>query len=304
MLPDAKTVFAPAKVNLSLRVRGRLDNGYHLLESLVAFADIGDQLDVQKSDKTSFSSLMTDPDNLVQRAHATLEAALGRSLNVTMTLEKNLPIAAGLGGGSSDAAACLRALIDLFGPVPDALDVAALALELGADVPVCLHPTASWMAGMGEQVTRLSAFPAADIVLVNPRQALSTAHVFEALQASSDIAPAQPPPRGFDSFDALIGFLQAAGNDLTAPACAHLPVIRSCLETLADAQADAQADALTQAAPHYIAMSGSGASCFCLCAPGTGARVAAAYRQRRNDDWVMAGRLIGPGDTEIDQLGQ
>lgn len=288
------TVFAPAKVNLSLRVLGRLENGYHALQSLVAFADTGDQLRLAKAETTSYASTMQGDDNLVFRAHQALEKALGAPLHVAIELQKNLPIAAGLGGGSSDAAACLRGLMGLFDIDPSQIDVAALALSLGADVPVCLGARPAFMGGLGEQVTPLTALPEADIVLVNPRQPLSTAQVFAALNASTEMRPAAPVPQGFAQLDDLISFLQAEGNDLQSAAIGLLPAIADCLSALKQA-AGGQG---------YVAMSGSGASCFCLCAPASGAQIAAAYRAQRPDDWVEAGRLIGPGDTEIDQLGQ
>jgi 4-diphosphocytidyl-2-C-methyl-D-erythritol kinase len=288
---------APAKINLSLRVRGKLDNGYHALESLVAFAAFGDTLSVQKSDETRFTSNMSAPikadmgheGNLVVAAHTALEQALGRSLPTQMHLEKALPIAAGLGGGSSDAAACLRGLMRLHQLSPSGLDLPALALSLGADVPVCLRANPAWMTGIGETITQLHDFPACDIVLVNPRLALSTRKVFETLQAGA-LKPALDRPPSLLSYAALIDFVQTQQNDLQAPAIACLPQIADCLA------------ALSRAAVDFVAMSGSGATCFALCEAGGGAAVADAYRRDRPDDWVVAAPLVSAGNAEIDQL--
>ncbi|MDC0131540.1 4-(cytidine 5'-diphospho)-2-C-methyl-D-erythritol kinase [Alphaproteobacteria bacterium] len=280
---------APAKINLSLRVRGKLDNGYHALESLVAFAAFGDTLSVQKSDETRFTSNMETQGNLVLRAHNALQKASGRTLPTHMHLDKKLPIAAGLGGGSSDAGACLRGLMQLHQVSADALDLPALALSLGADVPVCLSPQPAWMTGIGEQITPLGGLPACDIVLVNPRLGLSTQKVFETLQAGALQSASDGPPV-IECYSGLIGFVERQGNDLQAPAMALLPQIADCLE------------ALSKAAGDYVAMSGSGATCFALCEAGGGQDVAQAYRQQRPEDWVVAAPLVSAENAEIDQF--
>ena len=281
---------APAKINLSLKVLGRRDDGYHILESLVAFADIGDRLILKKAEDTTFEAtgpfaVSAGEDNLVRRAHAALEADIGRGLPCQMVLEKNLPVAAGLGGGSADAAAALRGLSDLFDFDEKAL--LPLAENLGADVPVCLDSAPAMMRGIGHDVERLADLPPFDIVLVNPRQTLATAHVFAALSLD-ELGQAAVIP-DFDAAAMLLDFVKGQGNDLQAAACALVPDIAACLA------------ALEESGFAYSAMSGSGASCFGLCAPGSGRAMAARYRTLREKDWVVAGRLIGAGDTKIDE---
>ena len=286
---------AAAKINLTLRVRGRRADGYHLLESLVAFADIGDRLVLQPAETTAFAvdgpfaAPLQPGDNLVLQALAALEEAAGRALPSDIRLTKNLPVAAGLGGGSADAAAALRGLARLHKLDLSAAELAAAAASLGADVPVCLSPQPAWMTGIGHDVQRLPDLPPLDVVLVNPRMALPTGPVFAALQASSDMAAETAPPQWSAAGD-VIDACAAVGNDLQAPAVALVPQIADCLTVL------------QQSGAAYAAMSGSGASCFGLAAAGAGEALAEAYAAQRPADWVSAGRLIGAGDAEIDQL--
>ena len=281
---------APAKINLSLKVLGRRDDGYHILESLVAFTDIGDKLFLQKSDRSAFQvsgpfALSAEDDNLVRRAHAALETHLGELLPCRIELQKNLPIAAGLGGGSADAASTLRGLVHLF--AVDGEAVLPVAQSLGADVPVCLETAPTMMRGIGHDVERLADLPPMDIVLVNPRQALATADVFAALSLETE-SEASAPPR-FDNTGAVLDFVKQQGNDLQAAACQLVPDITACLA------------ALEESGFAYSAMSGSGASCFGLCPSGSGRAMAARYRTLREKDWVVAGRLIGADNAKIDE---
>ncbi len=299
MPPSTLSLLAPAKVNLSLRVRGKTADGYHALESLVGFCDIGDHLHMESCGgpssleiKGAFSHALEaapSEDNLIWRALTELEQACGRALPTRLVLEKNLPVAAGLGGGSADAAAALRGLMQLYGLDLNPVDLAELALRLGADVPVCLAKEPAWMTGIGEVLTPLSDLPAADIVLVNPRVALSTASVFANLSPVAKKLPPQEIPSGWQGLDDLCAFLGGQGNDLQASAISLVPAIEFCLSTLRSSGA------------RYVAMSGSGASCFALCEAGQGAEVASAYGARRRQDWVQAGRLIGPSDTKVDE---
>ena len=291
------SLLAPAKINLSLHICGRQADGYHALESLVAFADIGDRLtfeDAERSELVVQGEFAADlrqqgVENLVQRAHKRLEQALGVDLSCRITLHKNLPLAAGLGGGSADAAATLRGLNRFFALDVPHFMVSRLAQDLGADVPVCLSPRAAWMRGIGHDVTGLPDLPDADIVLVNPRIDLPTARVFESLSAAAQLSPPQDIPQQFSDVSAVTDYIAAQGNDLYAAAVSHVPDIEACLRGLRESGAV------------YAAMSGSGASCFALAAPGTGGDVAQAYRGHRPDDWVAAGRLIGARDTKIDE---
>ena len=180
----ARTIreFAPAKINLALHVTGRRDDGYHLLDSLVVFGDAGDWLHAARGEGLTLT--LTGPraegvpvdGNLVLRAVAVLRHAAGRpELGASLTLDKHLPAAAGIGGGSSDAAAALRALDRLWGLGFSPDDLSAIGTKVGADVPVCLAAASARIQGIGEQVTLLPGLPEMHLVLVNPARALATA---------------------------------------------------------------------------------------------------------------------------------
>lgn len=242
---------APAKINLTLHVTGRRSDGYHLLDSLVIFTETGDVLSARPAPHLTLdiegpeaAGLPSGRDNLVWRA-ATMMGAESLSL----TLQKNLPLASGIGGGSADAAACLRLLSRATGkPLPD---VAALA-ALGADVPVCLTPRFTRMSGIGEQLEPLGSRPPFWLVLVNPRVEVSTPRVFRALS----VAENPPMPRQLPDWPdaiALFDWLRRQRNDLEAPACALAPEISHVLKTLGATTGCALAR-----------MSGSGATCFGL----------------------------------------
>lgn len=286
-MDDRLRLLAPAKINLSLHVRGRRSDGYHVLESLVAFADIGDRLDFEAAEETQlimsgpFGDALVVDDNLVLRAHAALAAHVGAPLTCHMTLHKNLPIASGIGGGSADAAAALNGLNQFFGLQLGVDILSELAKALGADVPVCLSAGPAWMTGIGHDVTRLANFPQADVVLVNPMQAVSTPEVFKVLGTAFELVSPQPVPTGFGGFDDLLGFLEGQGNTLAAPAQTMVPEIADCLAALSDSGAA------------FAAMSGSGATCFALAPTGQAMNLAANYRAIRPQDWVQAGTLIG-----------
>ncbi|MEC7594752.1 MAG: 4-(cytidine 5'-diphospho)-2-C-methyl-D-erythritol kinase [Pseudomonadota bacterium] len=301
-MPEKLIITAPAKVNLSLRVTGRRDDGYHELESLVAFAGHGDTLELCKASVTrltveglaaeGWGAVPADETNLIIRALRCLEAHIGISLVTDIRLHKNLPVAGGLGGGSADAAAVLNGLTRLFELDVSEVQCAELARALGADVPACLAPVPGWMTGTGVDITRLDSLPAADIILINPRIALPTDKVFAALNCH-DKPPAQPsPPPDIQNFEALCDFVTGQGNDLTAPATEVVPEIAACLVGLLDSGAAC------------VGMSGSGASCFGLARVGDGQEIAGAYRKKRENDWCTASRLIGAGDAEITQLYQ
>lgn len=289
-VPKRLSLSAPAKINLSLHICARRSDGYHELESLVAFADIGDRIGFEKAAETSlslsgpFAEALAADDNLVLRAHAMLIDYVGQDLPCHMTLEKNLPIASGIGGGSADAAATLNGLNRYFDLALTPHGLSEIAAALGADVPVCLSPAPAWMTGIGHDVTRLPALPAADIVLVNPMQALATPAVFKALAASPVSASSQkvpqPVPERFTDLAALIAFASVQGNALTAAAQALVPDIADCIA------------ALHKAGAAYAAMSGSGATCFALAPSGEGGAVAARYGAMQPRDWVQAGRLL------------
>ena len=266
---------ARAKVNLALHVVGRRADGYHLLDSLVAFADFGDVVTVEPAPSLSLSitgpmaaGLSAGPDNLVLKA----AQMLGSPLGAAITLEKRLPIASGIGGGSADAAATMQALGAIWGcALPDAGQV----LALGADVPVCLAGQSCRMAGIGDQISPL-ALPPAHLVLVNPGVGLSTAAVFGALLRRDN--PPLPPVAPMPDAVALAAYLCHCRNDLEAPALSIVPQIGAVLAAL-----QGQKGCL------LARMSGSGATCFGLFASASAAVAAAtALRAQSAAWWVQA----------------
>ena len=231
------TESAPAKVNLYLHVTGRRPDGYHLLDSLIVFADLCDTVTAAPAERLSltlagpFADALDGADNLGSRAARALAAHAGRPPLAALRLVKHVPVAAGLGGGSSDAAAALRALIRLWGLSIETDELARLALELGAAVPVCLSRRATLVGGVGEVLTPLDrAPPSCHLVLANPRVPLSTAEVFAAFSGPTG-APAPPLGPTVDRSD-LIDALCVRRNDLEAPARQLAPVIGSVLAAL------------------------------------------------------------------------
>jgi 4-diphosphocytidyl-2-C-methyl-D-erythritol kinase len=278
------TETAPAKINLYLHVLGRRPDGYHRLDSLVAFADIADAVSVSPAPALSldvtgpFAAALGEPrGNLVWRAAEALAARIGGARGAAITLTKTLPVSSGIGGGSSDAAAALRALAKLWQTPADLREV---ALPLGADVPVCLVPRASWLGGVGEEVAPAPPLPEVAVVLANPGVALPTAGVFERRAgAFSPAARFDAPPQ--DAV-ALAALLAARRNDLTDAAVALVPEIGDVLRSLA-------------AAPGTLLarMSGSGATCFALFAQRSHADAAAQMvAQEHPRWWARAGRLF------------
>ncbi len=274
----ATEAFAPAKINLSLHVTGRRGDGYHLLDSLVVFADVGDTVRAQAADTLTLAvtgpqaaQLPVNDDNLV------LRAALAMGVQASLTLHKVLPVASGIGGGSADAAATLRALSALAGkPLPDADAV----LALGADVPVCLQGRPSRMEGVGETVTPLAhPLPPAWLVLVNPGVGVSTPAVFRTLDGA--FGPPMPAIPHFVDLQSLCSFLRAQRNDLQPAAITLAPPIAETLTALA-----AQPGCL------LARMSGSGATCFGLFARKDQAQSAASAIDRRGR-WVWAATVLG-----------
>jgi 4-diphosphocytidyl-2-C-methyl-D-erythritol kinase len=284
---------ARAKLNLYLHVTGRRDDGYHLLDSLVAFAEAGDMIVAAPGGMLSLAvdgpfaaALGGEPDNLVMRAARALAAATGAKGNAALTLTKNLPVASGIGGGSADAAATLRVLCRLWNvrPPRDALD--AIAVKLGADVPVCLDGVASFIGGVGERRYAAPRLPAAGLVLVNPGTALPTPAVFGKRSGPfSEPARFTAAPR--DVAD-LAAVLRARHNDLTDAATALVPAIRDVMAAL-----DASLGCL------LARMSGSGATCFGLYPDRSAATAAAASIAGRNGSWWVLPTAIStaqPGE--------
>jgi len=275
--------FAPAKVNLTLHILGRRADGYHELESLVVFADVGDRLTfspggalaLEVSGPTSQAAGATD-DNLVLKA---ARALAGRVESLTLgrfILDKQLPVAAGLGGGPSDAAAALRLLARANGLASDDARLYAAARATGADVPVCLDPRARMMRGVGELLSEPMTLPDLPAVLINPGVAVATRDVFAALAAPTLSGPA--PRDDFFSIEtdaaSLVALLQARRNDLEIPAIRLQPVIADVLEAL-------------RASPGCLLMrmSGSGATCFGLFGSIAAAESAAQALAAAHPSW-------------------
>ncbi len=272
---------ARAKVNLFLHVVGRRADGYHLLDSLVVFPAIGDNLRAAPDDRLSltiegpFSSALTnEADNLVLRAARRLANASGVSAGARLVLEKNLPVASGIGGGSADAAAALRLLARLWNvPVPP-----GLAATLGADVPACLTQVPARMAGTGEALSSAPALPPFGIVLVNPGIAVATPAVFHARAvAGTAFSAAAVLPAAWSDLSRMARDLATTGNDLQEVAVALCPMISVVLSALA-----------TLAGVRLARMSGSGATCFALFDTPDIAENAAA-KLVRPDWWVWGG---------------
>lgn len=296
MLPQTITEFAHAKINLCLHVTGQRSDGYHLLDSLVVFAGIGDG--IRATPAQGFALTVDGPfaaqvpggdDNLVLRA-ARLVADQGVSLHLT----KRLPAASGIGGGSADAAAAIRAVLRLramagqmMAPDPD---LGARILGLGADVPVCLASHPCRMRGIGETLDWLPPLPDTWVVLANPGVEVPTPAVFKAL-AVKDNPPLPDALPHWGSAEALAAFLAEQRNDLEGPARAIAPQIDGVIAALA-----------TQTGSLIARMSGSGATCFALFASEDAALDAADLLAAEHPEWWIAAGMIYPGRADMGQL--
>jgi 4-diphosphocytidyl-2-C-methyl-D-erythritol kinase len=248
---------AHAKVNLWLKVVGRRGDGYHLLDSMVAFADLADTLEVAPSGELALEitgpqagTLATEKDNLVLKAARSLAGKAGVAPRAAIRLTKNIPVAAGLGGGSADAAATLRVLIELWRLALPAEEVFDLARGLGADVPMCLAGRTWFVGGIGDELRPAPAMPDCGLLLVNPGVPLPTERVFAARRSTFSVVG---PVRGWRDLRDFADMLAMRGNDLTVPAISLQPRIGDVLARLR---------ALDGAL--LAAMSGSGATCFAL----------------------------------------
>ena len=268
------TEAAPAKLNLALHVTGQRGDGYHLLDSLVVFAAVGDVVRLDPGPLSlriegQFGDGLSVDDNLC------LDAARLAGMDAAITLMKNLPVASGIGGGSADAAAVLRGLARMGAALP------AHPERLGADVPVCLAAQPMRMRGVGEVLDPLPALPALHLVLVNPGVGISTPQIFKAL-ARKDNTSLPPLPDRFD-LAGLVDYLKTCRNDLQPPAIAICPAVGEVLAAL-----EAEGALLAR-------MSGSGATCFGIFADAAAAGLA-AYRIGTASDgwWITATGLAAP----------
>lgn len=279
--PVPNSQIAKAKINLCLHVTGQRVDGYHLLDSLVVFADFGDQVECFPAEHSSLSidgpfgaELTAGGDNLIMRAVDILRGGVAH-----VRLTKNLPVSSGIGGGSADAAAALRSLSDLWSvELPN-----DRGLSLGADVPVCLASRATRMQGIGDRLTAVDFLPSMAAVLINSGDAVSTPMIFETLEnkENSDIGKL---PDGPLTFDGTVSFLSMLRNDLQKPTMNQVPKIERILCALTDTGA-----ALTR-------MSGSGATCFGLYDDLTKAKNAAHDLQVKNPDWWVKAVTLNARD--------
>lgn len=282
---------APAKINLALHVTGRRADGYHSLEMLVAFAEVGDELEASAAGKDSLTitgpfapALGNGEGNLVLKALAAFRARWPGLLpdGIAVKLYKNLPIAAGLGGGSADAAAMLRLLVQMAGrDIPNEA-LFELARGLGADVPMCLYSRPAEVRGIGDIVLVLKHFPDCHVVLVNPLQPVVTADIFRRLERRDN--PGIPDLGDPLTRPAQLGlWLSETRNDLEPPAIAMVPVIGELIARLGQASGCI-----------LSRMSGSGATVFGLFGSSAQAHQAAHdLREKWPGYWVAAAPLIG-----------
>ena len=295
-MPAAIRVEAPAKLNLYLHVTGRRADGYHELDSLVTFTALTDTLEIASANALTltvsgpFAHGLDAGDNLAARAAVALGERLGRQACVRIALEKRIPVAAGLGGGSADAAAVLRGLARLWSLGPEHTDdLQRVALGLGADVPVCLHARAAYMAGIGETLNVPPRLPSCAALLINPGVPVPTGAIFAARQgpfSTADRFRNRP-----QDVRALADLLRTRRNDLEPPARAQVPAIGHVLERLG-------------AAPGCLLarMSGSGGTCFGLFANEAAAASAArAIGGEHSGWWIQPTHLNHEGKTADEQ---
>lgn len=280
-MPAVLTETARAKVNLTLRVLGRRTDGFHELQSLVAFAGVGDVVTLRigappEVIATGPYASAIDGENIAARALGALTETAPALVLGGVEIEKRLPVAAGIGGGSADAAAVLRAVRAANPVLASTIDWPALAASLGADVPVCLASVAQFMWGIGSETVPVPALPPLPAVLVNPAVPLATAAVFRALGALP--APARSPapdvPARFPDLATVAAYLNAHGNDLEPAARALCPAIGAVLAVLGGA-------------PRVVLarMSGSGPTCFALFDSAEAAETAARRIRALEPTW-------------------
>lgn len=285
-----RTALAPAKVNLFLHVGPVNGDGYHPLASLVAFADVGDRVTVAPAGRLSLTvegpfaaGLAGAGDNLILRALRALGDAAGiGEPPLAVTLEKRLPIAAGLGGGSSDAGAALKLARDALGLDLSDDALADIAATIGADGPMCLHARTAWAEGRGERLTPEPRLPSLPAVLINPGVASPTGEVYRAYDAGSPAAADRPAPPSAWDVAAVVDWLARQRNDLEPPAMARARAIAAAL---------AAAAALPDV--RLVRMSGSGATVFALFDSPANAAAAARRLSESRPGWWIAPTNLG-----------
>ncbi len=281
---------APAKINLALHVTGRRSDGYHLLDSLVIFTAFGDKVHVKHADDDSFEmsgpfgrELPDDGNNLVIRARDALRQHFPEQATpVAIHLEKHLPVASGIGGGSSDAAATVRSLAALWGIEAEPEQLAAIGLMLGADVPMCLQGRSLIARGIGEDIEHVAGLPHLPIVLANNGVSVSTPQVFATLGRRDN--PPLPALPALSSVADVCVYLAKTDNHLFAATASLTPAIT---ETM---------DALRSTDARLVRMSGSGGTCFAIYdGDGEAEAAATSLRQRHKDWFVVATHSVTKG---------
>jgi 4-diphosphocytidyl-2-C-methyl-D-erythritol kinase len=281
-------VQAPAKINLFLHITGKRADGYHLLDSLVVFADCGDIIEVAENDIISLeiegkyaSSLLSGrlEENLVWKAAAGLRKYNPAKTGAKIKLAKNLPVGSGIGGGSADAAAAIRALIALWRLDVGEKELSSLALSLGSDVPVCLYGRPAWMRGTGELITPVELPENAYIVLVNPNISVSTVEIFKEFKFK-ELPLRKKGLSIMPSFEEMANNTEY-GNDLEPAAINRLSVIREIISSL-----EAQNGCC------FARMSGSGATCFGIFKNESDASKATKELEKKYPDfWCISTRI-------------
>jgi 4-diphosphocytidyl-2-C-methyl-D-erythritol kinase len=268
-------------VNLTLEIKGKRADSYHELESLVLFADFGDTLTCSPNDRFdleidgAFAATIDPGPNLIEKAALAYARAFGRQAGAKFHLTKRLPVSAGLGGGSADAAAALRLLRAMNEHPEDLSSLIPMAAEIGADIPCCLFSKAAVMTGIGERLHPLPPVPVVAAILVNPMQPLATRDVFQALKAGpllESASPASPPL--LSHFDDVVAYASGRRNDLEAPARECLPVISEVLSALSRSNG-----------ARLARLSGSGPTCFALFQSFQEAQDAAERIAAERSDW-------------------
>lgn len=281
---------APAKINLTLRVTGKRQDGLHLLESIIVFADIADELYFSKAAKTSLrtegpfaENIPTNDTNLAIKTLNLIRKKYQIRDNVLITIKKNLPVGAGIGGGSSDAASTINGLSELFNLGMDDKEKNIMALELGADVPVCLHGRPAFVSGVGEIIDGINSLPGFWAVLIFPMIALSTRDVFSKGFKSYSMSYSKIPA----TEEGWQNFLKNNSNDMEYNSIRIVPQISEILDELR------KSDQIV-----YARMSGSGSACFGLFDTKAGAERCARRIARIHPQWwIKTTRLKGSKDT-------
>ncbi len=287
-------IFAPAKVNLFLQVTGKRADGYHALDSLITFADVGDVITIGPMEGFAFNiegpyagsfgarEKVATPDskNLVVKAVWTLARMVNRSPSFSITLGKNIPLGAGLGGGSADAAAVLWGLCRYWNIAPEMDILQDLMMQLGADVPVCFESQTRFIAGAGEKLSAPLELPEIYAVIINPGQPCATKTVFQNFAGTFSV-PADRPS-SFQDQETLFDYLKTTRNDLLPAALKVVPQIQNCLNQLENSDGCAVAR-----------MSGSGSSCFGLYKSEKEAEAACTSIKDTNPDWWVRSTILG-----------